>query len=443
MSLALPVDAPGYANDAEYDKESKESLRRFVDALKADNEPKLRDKKVFVGVMKSRRDATFLYQYVGYGDTRNDNIYFLLDIIPRIADVQFRRTTFTKVTQVLKESLQVLFARRTREQNLILFESVGALAWRETFRHHLLNDQEETLHLIRRQTHSTLSAGMLDDLKTIVAEPGFDPDSAYQHHVDAERCTDARTRAGVRFVGQLIRYSLSQLTEQSSPQTLFGLGDLSLIKKKYPHEEDHVDESAWIMTVFDRARDTIIMTDASDYGHEFDFVYCHDCMGICGGEAIEEQWCQCDGRLKEPVCRWLMERNVQMPPAFWDKMAYYNLSAFAARLEAIRPESYELNIPHAAFRKAIRLDRYDFVECMITLKIFKVEQAPMQGLELEGTMRELLAAPETEQRKLDVLDEIQKLVYDMGSSGEILNGPYLKLMNALQNAHTELHDEMQ
>ena len=80
---------------------------------------------------------------------------------------------------------------------------------------------------------------------------------------------------------------------------------------------------------------------------------------------------------------------------------------------------------------------------MITLKIFKVEQAPMQGLELEGPMRELLAAPETEQRKLDVLDEIQKLVYDMGSSGEILNGPYLKLMNALQNAHTELHDEMQ
>jgi hypothetical protein len=443
MSLVLPTDAPGYKHFGEYDKDSKGSLKRFVAAFKAGKEPKIRDKNVFVRAMKS----TFLFAYLNDCtktiDERKDNICFVFDIIPQIADEQFRSTTFTAVTQKMKESLEVLF-QRTREQNLILFESVGALAWRDAFRHHLLNNQNSTLSLICGQTDSTLSAGMLDDLKTIVAEPGFDPNMAYQRHVDLERCGDLKTGAGFRFVGQLIHYSLSHLIEQSSPETLFGLGDLSLIKKKYPREEDRVDEAAWLMTVFDRDRDRLIMTIASDYGEEFHFVYCHECMRAVGCE-VEGQCCECDCRLKEPVCRWLMERKVQMPPAFWDKMAYYNLSSFAARLEAIRPESYKLNVPLAAYTKAIRLNRYTFVECMLALKIFTAEQAPTQGLELSESIRRLLAAPETEQRKLDVdaLDTLEKLVYEMGESGEILDGPYLKLMNALKDAHTTLHDEMQ
>lgn len=267
---------------------------------------------------------------------------------------------------------------------------------------------------------------------------------AYQRHVDLERCVNVKNQQGFHFVGQLIHYSLSRLIEQSSPETLFGLGDLSLIKKKYPREEDRVDESAWVMTVFDRDRDRLIMTVASDYGEEFDFVYCHECVSDVGCE-VKDQYCHCDCRLKEPVCRWLMERNVQMPPAFWDKMAYYNLSTFAARLDAIRPESYNLNVTLESFRKAVRFGRYKFVEFLLERKIFTIEEAPTQGLELSDRMRRLLAVPETEQRKLDIdtLETLEKLVYDMGKSGEILNGPYVKLMNALKDAHATLHDEMQ
>jgi len=438
MSLVLPTDAPGYKYYGEFEKDSKGSLKRFVDAFKAGKEPKIRDKTVFVRAMKSFTNE-YLDGSTETEDETKDNICFVFDIIPQITDEEFRSTTFTAVTQKLQESLDVLFERRTQEQNLILIESIGTVAWHEAFRYHLLNNRQLTLALLCRQTHSTLYAGLLDELKTIVAEPGFDPNMAYQRHVDMERFDGVKHKAGFRFVGQLIHYSLSHLIEQSSPETLFGLGDLSLIKKKYPREEDRVDESAWVMTVFDRDRDRLMKTNASEFGEDYGFVYCHQCMEVAKCK-VEHQFCDCDCRLKEPVCRWLMERKVQMPPAFWDKMAYYNLSSFAARLEAIRPESYKLNVPHAAFTKAIRLNRYSFVECMLALKIFTVEQAPTQGLELSDSMRRLLETPETRQRKRDAIEEVQTLVYDMGESGEILNGPYVKIMKALKDAHATLHD---
>lgn len=161
MPLVLPTDAPGYKHFGEYDKDSKGSLKRFVDAFKANKEPKHRDKNVFVRAMKS-----FVFAYLNDRTKtiheRKDNICFVFDIIPRIADVEFRSTTFTAVTKKMKESLEVLFEQRTREQNLILFESVGTLAWRDAFRHHLLNNRHLTLSLLCGQTHSTLSAGMLD-----------------------------------------------------------------------------------------------------------------------------------------------------------------------------------------------------------------------------------------------------------------------------------------
>ena len=86
--------------------------------------------------------------------------------------------------------------------------------------------------------------------------------------------------------------------------------------------------------------------------------------------------CECVDRLHTEHCLFLMQKNVPIPPEFWVRCAYHNQWRLAHFLHSRRPESFELNIPASAFRKAIEYDRHGFVKFLVQYEYFSRSDVP-------------------------------------------------------------------
>ena len=154
---------------------------------------------------------------------------------------------------------------------------------------------------------------------------------------------------------------------------------LLLLKEIYSEQSGLIPRTdAWIRLMFTETSRLCNVFDPDDYDDKNDdaddngvdiqeIVFCKRCE-----EYERNRACSCTScRLHLDECRFLMGKNVPIPKEFWELCAYHNQWRLAHYLHVHAPESFELNIPMSALRKAVDFNRVGFVKCLIQYGYFK------------------------------------------------------------------------
>ena len=139
--------------------------------------------------------------------------------------------------------------------------------------------------------------------------------------------------------------------------------------------------------------------DAGDdeYGI-YEIPFCEECSDFYESDNS----CICAVKLHPRECQFLMERGVQIPDEFWERCAYHNLWHFAHHLHAYRPESFPMNIPIGAFKKALRFDKIAFAKFLVQYKYFSLSDVPRDA-QISTKMHEMLGVGTKKQRRDEIM----------------------------------------
>lgn len=139
--------------------------------------------------------------------------------------------------------------------------------------------------------------------------------------------------------------------------------------------------------------------DAGDDGCDiYEIPFCENCSDFYESDNS----CICAVRLFPRVCKFLMKKGVQIPDEFWERCAYHNLWHFAHHLHTYRPESFRMNIPIDAFKKALRYDRIGFAKFLVQYKYFSLSDVP-RNAQISTKMREMLGVGTKKQRRDEIM----------------------------------------
>ena len=147
-------------------------------------------------------------------------------------------------------------------------------------------------------------------------------------------------------------------------------------------------------TCFDEWRDA-----DEDECDIYEISFCSECCDFYEASGTS---CTCVNLLLPRVCKFLMKKGVQIPDEFWERCAYHNLWHFAHHLHTYRPESFRMNIPIDAFKKALRYDRIGFAKFLVQYKYFSLSDVP-RNAQISTKMREMLGVGTKKQRRDEIM----------------------------------------
>ena len=147
-------------------------------------------------------------------------------------------------------------------------------------------------------------------------------------------------------------------------------------------------------TCFDEWRDA-----DEDECDIYEISFCSECCDFYEASGTS---CTCVNLLLPRVCKFLMKKGVQIPDEFWERCAYHNLWHFAHHLHTYRPESFRMNIPIGAFKKALRYDRIGFAKFLVQYKYFSLSDVP-RNAQISTKMREMLGVGTKKQRRDEIM----------------------------------------
>lgn len=168
------------------------------------------------------------------------------------------------------------------------------------------------------------------------------------------------------------------------------------------------DSESWTKLIFGRLDGCMCNTDFDDWRNaDDDGVEIHEIPFCCACCDFYEEVdlglsCTCDDKLYPTICKFLMKKGVQIPDEFWERCAYHNLWHFAHYLHTYRPESFPMNIPIGAFKKALRYDRIGFAKFLVQYKYFSLSDVPRDA-QISTKMREMLGVGTKKQRRDEIM----------------------------------------
>ena len=196
---------------------------------------------------------------------------------------------------------------------------------------------------------------------------------------------------------------------------------LLLLKEIYSEQSGLIPRTdVWMRLMFTEASRLCNM-DMVDYGDDDDddddadddgidireIKFCKRCEEYMRDNGRANCACSCESnRLHLDECRFLMGKNVPIPKEFWERCAYHNQWRLAHYLHVHRPESFELNIPMSALRKAVEFDRLGFVKFLIQYGYFNGSDVSPDA-DISTAMREYLGT-RTKKRRRDALTSAQE-----------------------------------
>ena len=186
---------------------------------------------------------------------------------------------------------------------------------------------------------------------------------------------------------------------------------LLFLKEIYSEQSGIIPRTdVWVRLMFTETSQLCNVVDPGDFDDDEaddngvdiqEIMFCKRC------EEYEcDRACSCTDRLHLDECRFLMGKNVPIPKEFWERCAYHNQWRLAHYLHAHRPESFELNIPMSALRKAVEFDRLGFVKFLIQYGYFKGSDVSPDA-DISTAMREYLGT-RTKKRRRDALTSAQE-----------------------------------
>lgn len=201
---------------------------------------------------------------------------------------------------------------------------------------------------------------------------------------------------------------------------------------------------AWITLLFTQAQSLCNILDYEDEEDEDDDVqpdivemsFCSVCEDFVRDDGPESPVpaCACVRRLHTDDCLFLMQKNVPIPNEFWNRCAYHNQWRLAHFLHARKPESFELNIPASAFRKAIEYNRLGFVKFLVQYGYFTRSDVPLRA-DLSTEMREYLGVAGGKKRRRDALASAQEALDELKQ--DMPENTYLRLCARFQEAFNQ------
>lgn len=196
---------------------------------------------------------------------------------------------------------------------------------------------------------------------------------------------------------------------------------LLLLKEIYSEQSGLIPRTdVWMRLMFTEASRLCNM-DMVDYGDDDDddddadddgidireIKFCKRCEEYMRDNGRANCACSCESnRLHLDECRFLMGKNVPIPKEFWERCAYHNQWRLAHYLHVHRPESFELNIPMSALRKAVEFDGIGFVKFLIKYGYFNGSDVSPDA-DISTAMREYLGT-RTKKRRRDALTSAQE-----------------------------------
>ena len=201
---------------------------------------------------------------------------------------------------------------------------------------------------------------------------------------------------------------------------------------------------AWITLLFTQAQSLCNVFDSEeedgfdDYDVQPDIVeisFCRVCEDFArdNGPDSPVPACACVSRLHTDDCLFLMQKNVPIPNEFWNRCAYHNQWRLAHFLHARKPDSFELNIPASAFRKAIEYNRLGFVKFLVQYGYFTRSDVPL-GADISTEMREYLGTANKKRRR-DALVSAQAALDELKQ--DMPENTYLRLCARFQEAFNQ------
>lgn len=186
---------------------------------------------------------------------------------------------------------------------------------------------------------------------------------------------------------------------------------LLFLKEIYSEQSGIIPRTdVWVRLMFTETSQLCNVVDPGDFDDDEaddngvdiqEIMFCKRC------EEYEcDRACSCTDRLHLDECRFLMGKNVPIPKEFWERCAYHNQWRLAHYLHVHRPESFELNIPMSALRKAVEFDRLGFVKFLIQYGYFKGSDVSPDA-DISTAMREYLGT-RTKKRRRDALTSAQE-----------------------------------
>ena len=186
---------------------------------------------------------------------------------------------------------------------------------------------------------------------------------------------------------------------------------LLFLKEIYSEQSGIIPRTdVWVRLMFTETSQLCNVVDPGDFDDDEaddngvdiqEIMFCKRC------EEYEcDRACSCTDRLHLDECRFLMGKNVPIPKEFWERCAYHNQWRLAHYLHAHRPESFELNIPMSALRKAVEFDRLGFVKFLIQYGYFNGSDVSPDA-DISTAMREYLGT-RTKKRRRDALTSAQE-----------------------------------
>lgn len=197
---------------------------------------------------------------------------------------------------------------------------------------------------------------------------------------------------------------------------------------------------AWITLLFTQAQSVCnnfleYDTDEDeDYTVEMSFCELCEDYAVGNGPDSPVPACGCEDRLHPDDCLFLMQKNVPIPNDFWLRCAYHNQWRLAHFLHVRKPESFELNIPASAFRKAIEYNRLGFVKFLVQYGYFTRSDVPL-GADLSTEMREYLGVAGKRKRWQDALASTQAALDELKQ--DMPENTYLRLCARFQEAFNQ------
>jgi len=192
---------------------------------------------------------------------------------------------------------------------------------------------------------------------------------------------------------------------------------LLFLKEIYSEQSGLIPRTdVWIRLMFTETSRLCNMVDSFDYDDDDadddgvdieEIMFCKRCEEYERDNRRANCACSCESnRLHLDECRFLMGKNVPIPKEFWERCAYHNQWRLAHYLHVHRPESFELNIPMSALRKAVEFDRVGFVKFLIQYGYFKGSDVSPDA-DISTAMREYLGT-RTKKRRRDALTSAQE-----------------------------------
>lgn len=213
-----------------------------------------------------------------------------------------------------------------------------------------------------------------------------------------------------------------------------------LLKSIYSDTGVVPSTDAWITLLFNRAQ-PLCNNFEYDADEEYDIVemsFCDTCQEFTredsDGPDSRAPACMCTKRLHLDDCMFLTQKNVPIPNDFWIMCAYYNQWRLAHFLHVRKPESFELNIPASAFRKAIEYNRLGFVKFLVQYGYFTRSDVPLRA-DLSTEMREYLGVAGGKKRRRDALASAQEALDELKQ--DMPENTYLRLCARFQEAFNQ------